>query len=491
MARKLASFSIFSTLLVLAAPAGAATQAPGSDAPPDSSVIDEGSGDARVTLLTDRTAPVRPGQDAWVNFLWTADPDLEARNFRVTAVGSSGVEVDYPFDHDLAARSFSSLWAGTTLPSNGLDYTALRLVVDPEAVDPQITLTVSYESDTGPVTTSHTAAVDLDASPFEGDALALGDGTLGVVEAGSAAWLELEVTGLVSASEVRVRVSDPNGFAMRYPEWGEFSSLSQRSRIVEGETDRAAMRFDASDLAPGTYRVVIEVTAFVGLTPVTQTVERTVEVTAVPDPGSGDPGSGDPGSGDPGSGDPGSGGPRVLLDSRVDPGRWTVDPFGLDRAVSGVWAFGQPAVGTWQGIVTELGNTPSGANGLFTTSGTGTAVGDNDVDGGVTSILSPVISLPAGNGIDLELAYYFAHLNNASRDDYLRIVLITPNGNRVIVSETGSAVHRPASWSRIAVDLSIYGGQDVQLLIQAADENTASLIEAAVADLVIVANPDR
>ncbi len=255
------------------------------------------------------------------------------------------------------------------------------------------------------------------------------------------------------------------------------------------------MRFDAVGLSSGMHPVVIEATSYVGLTPITQTVERIVEVTAAADPGSADPGRsvGDPGSGsiaDPGP-DSGIGGPAVLIDTTVDPGRWTLDPYGTDRAVSGAWAFGQPVAGTWQGITTELGNTPSGATGLFTTSGTGTAVGDNDVDGGVTSILSPVLALPTGTSIDLELAYYFAHLANASTDDYFRIVLITADGNRVIVNETGSAVHKPAAWNRIAVDLSTYAGQDVRLLIQAADESTPSLIEAAVADLVVVANPDR
>ncbi len=219
--------------MLLATPAVAGSQSPATE-PDTPAVIDQSTGDARVTLLTDRTAPVLPGQDAWVNFLWTADPDLAARNFRVTATGSDGVEIGYPLDHEFSDRAFSSLWAGTTLPPQGLDYTALRLVVDPTAVDPTVTLTVSYESDAGAVTSAHTAAVEIDTSTFEGESLDLGDGLLGTIEAGAAAWLDLDVIGLADASNVRLRVIDPNGFTMRYPARGEFSSLSQGPRIVRG-----------------------------------------------------------------------------------------------------------------------------------------------------------------------------------------------------------------------------------------------------------------
>ena len=49
----------------------------------------------------------------------------------------------------------------------------------------------------------------------------------------------------------------------------------------------------------------------------------------------------------------------------------------------------------------------------------GSAAGANDVDGGMTSIQSPAIALPAGSTITLRFRFYLAHLNNATSADYL------------------------------------------------------------------------
>nr|WP_296072685.1 M28 family peptidase [uncultured Actinoplanes sp.] len=155
---------------------------------------------------------------------------------------------------------------------------------------------------------------------------------------------------------------------------------------------------------------------------------------------------------------------------------WT--PGAGDTAVSGLFEPGDPAA-TSSGIATQLGTAASGSHDLVTGAAAGSGAGANDVDGGVTSLRSPAITLPSGT-LSLSFSWYLAHLSNASSADYLRVRLVTGSATTTLFSRPGAAADRAASWQTATVDLSPYGGQTVSLLVEAADASTASLVEAAV-----------
>ncbi len=472
MPRNALPLAVFTAVTMAATPAFA-QPADGGTETESQPVTDVGTGDAKVQLNTTTTSPVYPGLDAWVSFMWTGDTALEARQFKVTAVGSKGVEIGYPDDHEGLGRDHSSLFDRDVLAAGGYDFTALRLVVSPDTVDPTVDLTVSYESDAGPVTETHTVKVAIDESEYEGRALELATGSLGTVEQGAAAWFELDVTATHNAADIGIEVSEAGGFGIRYPNELDHASLSQSSRIVKGETDFGAIRFDTLDLETGVHTVVIDVDYYVGRTQITQSVERTIEVVAA---------TTDPDPVDP---EPTETTVYTMADG-VD--GWTVDPYGNDTATTGVWGFGQPATGVWNDLLLEMGSTPSGDNGLFTLSGTGRAMGDHDVDGGETSILSPIFALPEVETIDLDFSYYLSYLTNASSEDSLSVVMITADGNKVIVLEQArSGRNQEADWLTKKVDLSSYAGQDVQFLITVGDRGQASFVEAAIDGFRIVA----
>ncbi len=425
-------------------------------------VQDTGSGDALVTLLEGTTPSIYPGQDAWIAVPWTVS-NSEAREFKVTSIASDGIEIGYPEN----TGTFTSLSRDDTLSVYEIDYTAIRVRVDPLAPAPRVlNITLSYVSDTGPVTQTVVLPVAIDETPFVGQGLALGGGQLGNLARTETAWFSVDLEGLANSSNVELRVLDSGPFTVAYPAERDHSRPSLGRNLAAQDRDRAAIRLSSQDVEPGDYTILVEASYFVGITPLRTTVERviTVEEGATTGPG---------------------GGPEVLYDSAVSPGDWVINSEGTDTATTGQWDISVPEATSWNGNDTQLGYTPSGAPGVITTGARGSGTGANDVDGGRTSALSPRISLPAGEQVEMTLSYYFAYLQNATTADYFRLSVVTENGTETLVFKKGKAKIKEAKWKTKTFDLSSYAGQDIYLLVEAADEGSGSLVEAAVADIVI------
>ncbi|WP_214110522.1 M14 family zinc carboxypeptidase [Acrocarpospora catenulata] len=159
---------------------------------------------------------------------------------------------------------------------------------------------------------------------------------------------------------------------------------------------------------------------------------------------------------------------------------WTVNPLGTDTATLGQWERADPQDTNSSGAK-QLGTTVSGSYDLVTGPLAGASAGDYDVDGGVTSIRSPSITLPASGTLTLSFSWYLAHGSNSSTADYLRVLV---NGTQVF-QQLGAASNRNGAWGVATANLSSFAGQTVQITIQAADASTASLVEAGVDDVKI------
>jgi hypothetical protein len=163
---------------------------------------------------------------------------------------------------------------------------------------------------------------------------------------------------------------------------------------------------------------------------------------------------------------------------------WTTNPNGTDTATLGQWERGNPDA-TSSGVSLQQGTTTSGSNDLVTEATAGASAGVNDVDGGTTSIRSPAITLPATGTLTLSAQWYLAHLNNASNTDFFRISIVTSSGTTQVFQQLGAATNRAGSWASTNINLTPFAGQSIQILVQAADAGTASLIEAGVDDVKI------
>lgn len=160
---------------------------------------------------------------------------------------------------------------------------------------------------------------------------------------------------------------------------------------------------------------------------------------------------------------------------------WTKNPENNDTASHGQWEFADPQATSYQTRLMQRARAYSGSRALVTGAAAGNDVGAHDVDGGRTSIRSPLFNLPAHHQYRVKLAYYFAHLNNSTNTDYLRISIVSENGSRkVLLLEQGAAVNRTAQWQTIDVDISAMAGSRAWLLIEAADGGNGSIVEAAV-----------
>jgi len=196
--------------------------------------------------------------------------------------------------------------------------------------------------------------------------------------------------------------------------------------------------------------------------------------------------------GNPGTGSPnrllfslfggGGGGTTVFSDGFETATGWTTNPSGTDTATTGAWQRGAPQA-TSSGIATQLGACAGGSNCLVTGL-SGGAAGDNDVDGGTTSVLSPPINLPATGTLTLGFSYYFAHLNNSSSADFFRVSIVGST-TAVVFQELGAASNDAASFATQSVNISSFAGQSIRILIQAADAATGSLVEAAVDNVTV------
>ncbi|WP_347404785.1 M28 family metallopeptidase [Micromonospora sp. WMMD1102] len=183
------------------------------------------------------------------------------------------------------------------------------------------------------------------------------------------------------------------------------------------------------------------------------------------------------------AGTPAPPGSTVYEDTFETATGWTVDPAGSDTATAGRWSRADPAA-TSSGVATQLGTTVSGSFDLVTGPLAGSTAGEHDVDGGVTSIGSPPVSLPADGTLTLEFAWYLAHLSNASSADYLRVRMVG-GSTRTLLEVVGAASNRAAAWQTASADVSAFAGQSVRIVVEAADAGGASLVEAAVDDLRI------
>jgi serine protease AprX len=170
-------------------------------------------------------------------------------------------------------------------------------------------------------------------------------------------------------------------------------------------------------------------------------------------------------------------------DFETDQG-WTTDPDGSDTATTGMWERANPESTSYSGVTYQLGTTASGSYDLVTEGAAGSSVGSYDIDGGVTSIRSPDISLPSGSGITLSFQYYLAHYNNGSSDDFLRVSVVGST-TEVVFEETASGVIDAAVWESFSTSMDAFSGQTIYLLIEAADAGGGSLIEAAIDDVLI------
>lgn len=178
------------------------------------------------------------------------------------------------------------------------------------------------------------------------------------------------------------------------------------------------------------------------------------------------------------------GNPPVFADNFETDRGWTVNPSGVDTATTGRWERGDPEQTANASGTKQLGTTPSGVSCLSTGRLLGSGYGANDLDGGLTSIQSPAITLPAGTST-LTFAYNVAHDLNSGPDDYLRIQVVDGTTVTTVFEKLGVPSDVNGSWRTASADLTPFAGKTIRIRVDAADAGAPTLFEAQVDDLAI------
>ncbi|HOX27228.1 MAG TPA: C25 family cysteine peptidase [Candidatus Krumholzibacteria bacterium] len=174
-------------------------------------------------------------------------------------------------------------------------------------------------------------------------------------------------------------------------------------------------------------------------------------------------------------------------DVEVDRG-WLVGIAG-DTATSGQWVRADPVGTTYNSAVvqTEDDHTPAPGTICFVTgnAGAGEAAGAADVDGGTTTLLSPVFDL--SNALGATVSYwrwYTNNLGNNPGEDWWDVAVTNDGATWVVLEHTQASA---ATWQQFTFMLDAYIEltDQVQLRFVASDANLGSLVEAAVDDFLL------
>lgn len=182
----------------------------------------------------------------------------------------------------------------------------------------------------------------------------------------------------------------------------------------------------------------------------------------------------------------------LLHDHESDSG-WTVGGPG-DAATTGLWARLDPVGTAVDGIPVqpELDHTPDPGVACFVTGNAAPSdpVGTADVDGGATSLLTPVFSAAGVSGAVIE--YWRWYSNNGGADpgtDVWRVDLSNDGGASWTAVE--STIFTDASWRRVLVRIADYlpPTSTMRVRFVASDVGLSSLVEAAVDDFRLLSLP--
>lgn len=171
--------------------------------------------------------------------------------------------------------------------------------------------------------------------------------------------------------------------------------------------------------------------------------------------------------------------PQFVDDFELNLG-WTTasDPTLLD----GYWERGTPIGGG------DRGDPPSDFDGSGQCYLTGNQDGDSDVDGGATSLISPVFSMSAGDGV-ISYARWYSNSSGANPySDQLQVYISNSGGNYWTLVETvGPVLNASGGWHQHSFWVGDYVTPTAQMRLKvvASDDGSDATVEAAFDDFKV------
>ncbi|MET7423249.1 hypothetical protein [Dactylosporangium sp. NPDC005555] len=205
-------------------------------------------------------APMVLGQTGWVSTLWGAATDI--CNVKVTASGP-GVTVNYPTN----TSTYSSLSKGDSLSAGSIDYAAFNMTVTSNTLVSltPITLNYTYTEKTAGATTcvgtarTGTSTATLPIVLVSGAGLTQKTSTVTVPKK-TPVWSQLVFQARrAGVDDLKITVSGgPTGLGVSYPGDRTYTQLNDAAGLPVGADDYASVKFDATNVAAGTYTLTVK-----------------------------------------------------------------------------------------------------------------------------------------------------------------------------------------------------------------------------------------
>lgn len=179
--------------------------------------------------------------------------------------------------------------------------------------------------------------------------------------------------------------------------------------------------------------------------------------------------------------------PGFLDDFELDQ-VWSVGA-GDDDATGGIWERAIPVPSSYNGPVgPDQDASATGAGYAFVTENpvAGAFVGTSDVDGGKTTLLSPVFDATGFGSLTLQYQRWFSNRAPSPDNDEFRADVSTDGGGSWTNLETLSV--GTDSWAAVSIDLTslVPATTTMQIRFVAEDVNAATYVEAGIDDVAIV-----
>ena len=166
---------------------------------------------------------------------------------------------------------------------------------------------------------------------------------------------------------------------------------------------------------------------------------------------------------------------------------WTVGAVG-DTATTGIWERIDPVSTVSQ---PELDHTPGAATMAYITgqSNDPATNGENDVDGGHTTLISPILDVSAEPTAEIEYRRWYANNFGTAIDDVFTVDITNDGSNWVNVETIGPmGPGTRGSWllHRFTISDYVAPNATVQVRFVADDSGTGSIVEAGVDDFRVI-----
>lgn len=231
---------------------------------PASAAVDKSG----VRAVTSETAPLAPGESAWLAVVWTADQTVT--DWSTTVSAPAGVAVTYPTTR---GGQDTSLYGSATLVGTTSDFTAFKLAVPYGQIDSfPVTVTSTYTlcGDSGQCknqglgnddrTGMTTVTVRVPVQPAVGAPFTQETTSIGIASDSSTFQQVAFTGGQTDLAAFTVQVGGlPAGLEVAYPGDGSGSTPNGGSSLRGRNTDHVGLRFVATGLPPGTYTVPLTI----------------------------------------------------------------------------------------------------------------------------------------------------------------------------------------------------------------------------------------